>query len=57
MNAVEIDAGNLNRWIKGNIGVNGPNVEYQDQNGYVLYFSIVAEMVASPFGTILRLPA
>ena len=52
MNAVEIDVGNLNRWIKGNIGANGPNVEFNDQNGYVLYFSDRRGMVPSPFGTI-----
>jgi len=46
MNAVEIDVGNLQRWLAGKIGKNhatglssGPNVDYLAQNGYVLYFS------------------
>lgn len=39
MNAVEIDVGNLKRWLWGQIGVNGGNVDYQTQNGWVLYIS------------------
>jgi Tfp pilus assembly protein PilX len=46
MNAVEIDVGNLKRWLAGQIGKNpttglssGPNVDFLAQNGYVLYFS------------------
>ena len=46
MNAVEIDVGNLKRWLAGQIGKNpvtglssGPSVDYLAQNGYVLYFS------------------
>ncbi len=39
MNAVELDVGNLSRWLKGTIGANGPNVNYTSYNGYVLYFS------------------
>ena len=46
MNAVEIDVGNLKRWLLGQIGKNpatglssGPSVDYLAQNGYVLYFS------------------
>lgn len=52
MNAVEIDVGNLNKWIKGTIGASGLNVEYQAQNGYVLYFSDRRGEVPSPFGTV-----
>jgi hypothetical protein len=42
MNAVEIDVGNLNRWLTGAgayAGSSGPNVDYLSQNGYLLYFS------------------
>ncbi|HTC94113.1 MAG TPA: PilX N-terminal domain-containing pilus assembly protein [Terriglobales bacterium] len=39
MNLVEIDVGNLQRWLSGTIGANGTQVENQSQNGYVLYFS------------------
>jgi len=39
MNAVELDVGNLANWLKGTIGVNGPNVNYTNFHGYVLYFS------------------
>jgi len=39
MNAVEIDVGNLFRWLRGTIGSSGPSVDYLAQNGYVLYFS------------------
>ncbi|MGB9205064.1 MAG: hypothetical protein WCB94_13995, partial [Terriglobales bacterium] len=36
MNAVEIDVGNLKRWLSGAIVGNGGSVDYQEQNGYVL---------------------
>jgi hypothetical protein len=39
MNAVELDVGNLNQWLLGKTGTNGPNVNYTSQNGYILYFS------------------
>jgi len=39
MNAVELDVGNLRQWLLGNIGASGTNVNYTDENGYVLYFS------------------
>lgn len=39
MNAVELDVGNLNSWLAGKTGTNGPNVTYNTQNGYILYFS------------------
>jgi hypothetical protein len=39
MNAVEIDVGNLAKWLKGTIGTSGTSVNYSNQNGYVLYFS------------------
>ncbi len=39
MNAVELDVGNLTRWLNGTIGSSGTKVNYTNYNGYVLYFS------------------
>jgi len=39
MNAVEIDVGNLKKWLAGTIGTSGSGVDYATQNGYILYFS------------------
>ena len=47
MNAVEIDVGNLQLWLKGTIGTSGANVDYVAQNGYVLYFSDRRGMLSS----------
>jgi len=48
MNAVEIDVGNLKQWLLGNIGSSGASVDYQAQNGYVLYFSDRRGMLPNP---------
>ena len=49
MNAVEIDVGNLQQWLQGNIGTTGANkVDYATQNGYVLYFSDRRGMLLNP---------
>ncbi len=48
MNAVEIDVGNLKKWLAGNIGTSGTSVDYVAQNGYVLYFSDRRGMLPSP---------
>jgi Tfp pilus assembly protein PilX len=54
MNAVEIDVGNLRRWLgqpaggKPAIAGNGTLVDFVAQNGYVLYFSDRRGMVPSP---------
>ena len=48
MNAVEIDVGNLNRWLNGAIGTSGSSVDYAAQNGYVLYFSDRRGMLPNP---------
>jgi len=55
MNAVEIDVGNLRRWLgqaaangAAPIAGSGPQVDYVQQNGYVLYFSDRRGMVPSP---------
>ena len=48
MNAVEIDVGNLKRWLAGTIGTSGTSVNYTNQNGYVLYFSDRRGMLPNP---------
>ena len=48
MNAVEIDVGNLKRWLAGSIGSSGTSVDYVAQNGYVLYFSDRRGMLPNP---------
>ncbi len=48
MNAVEIDVGNLNRWLLGTIGSSGASVNSAAQNGYVLYFSDRRGMLPNP---------
>lgn len=48
MNAIELDVGNLNRWLNGAIGTSGSNVDYVAQNGYVLYFSDRRGMLPNP---------
>jgi len=50
MNAVEIDVGNLKRWLSGAIGTSGTNVNSVAQNGYVLYFSDRRGMLPNPNG-------
>lgn len=39
MNAVEIDVGNLKKWLAGTIGTTGTQISSLAENGYVLYFS------------------
>ncbi|HEY7352368.1 MAG TPA: hypothetical protein VH596_06325 [Terriglobales bacterium] len=51
MNAVELDVGNLNQWLKGNIPGSGSLVNYTNQNGYILYFSDRRGMLPNPNGT------
>jgi len=51
MNAVELDVGNLKRWLAGQTGVSGPLVDNVYQNGYVLYFSDRRGMLPSVWGT------
>ena len=48
MNAIEIDAGNLQRWLAGTIGATGNQVENISQNGYLLYFSDRRGMLPDP---------
>jgi hypothetical protein len=56
MNAVEIDVGNLKRWLAGNTGVSGPSVDFISQNGYILYFSDRRGMLPSVWGTQVSAP-
>lgn len=51
VNAVELDVGNLQQWLLGKIGASGGSVNYQSQNGYVLYFSDRRGMLPNPNGT------
>jgi hypothetical protein len=51
MNAVELDVGNLKRWLSGTTGVSGTNVDYIAQNGYVVYYSDRRGMLPNPNGT------
>jgi Tfp pilus assembly protein PilX len=39
INTVELDVGNLRRWLLGLTGATGTTVNFSTQNGYVLYFS------------------
>jgi Tfp pilus assembly protein PilX len=48
MNAVEIDVGNLKKWLAGSTGTSGGSVDYVAQNGYVLYFSDRRGMLLNP---------
>jgi hypothetical protein len=48
MNAVELDVGNLKRWLAGTIGTTGSSVNYVNQNGYILYFSDRRGMLPNP---------
>ena len=48
MNVVDLDVGNLARWLNGGIPGRGQNVNYSNENGYVLYFSDHRGMLADP---------
>ena len=48
MNAIELDMGNLKRWLWGSIGASGLSVDSQAQNGWVLYFSDRRGMLPNP---------
>jgi len=47
MNAVEIDVGNLAKWLASTSG-SGTKVDYVHQNGYILYFSDRRGMLMNP---------
>jgi type II secretory pathway pseudopilin PulG len=48
MNAVELDVGNLRKWLSGAIGTTGVNTESASQNGYILYYGDHRGMLADP---------
>jgi len=48
MNVIELDVGNLKKWLKGTIGATGGQVDYVAQNGYILYFSDRRGMLPDP---------
>jgi Tfp pilus assembly protein PilX len=48
MNAVELDVGNLAKWLNGSIAGSGTSVNYTAENGYVLYFSDHRGMETDP---------
>jgi Tfp pilus assembly protein PilX len=48
MNAVELDVGNLAKWLSGAIPGHGTSVNYTSNNGYVLYFSDHRGMLIDP---------
>jgi hypothetical protein len=56
MNAVELDVGNLKRWLAGATGTNGAAVNSTNQNGYILYFSDRRGMLPNPNGTFVTVP-
>ncbi len=54
MNAVELDVGNLRKWLKGNTPYSsgdGQSVNFSNQNGYLLYFSDRRGMEPDPNAT------
>ena len=52
MNVVELDVNNLKKWLANS--ANGKNVDYQTQNGYILYFSDRRGMQYAPAEVELR---
>ena len=50
MNIVELDVGNLKRWLQGETGITGTNTESSSQNGYVFYFSDRRGVLENPDG-------
>ena len=48
MNNVDLNVGNLKRWLEGTTGTTGTDVESTSQNGYVFYFSDRRGMLPDP---------
>ena len=53
MNIVELDVGNLKRWLLGDTGTTGTSTESASQNGYLFYFSDRRGMSPNPGGVIV----
>lgn len=51
-NVVELDVGNLRRWLTGAIGTTGTLTESTSQNGYIFYFSDQRGSVPGPDGRL-----
>jgi hypothetical protein len=47
-NTVELDVGNLRKWLLGTIGTSGTQVEETSQNGFLLHFSDRRGMLPNP---------
>ena len=52
MNLVELDVGNLKRWLEGTTGSTGTDTDSVPQNGYVFYFSDRRGMLPNGGGDI-----
>ena len=50
MNLVELDVGNLKRWLEGVTGTTGTSTESISHNGYLFYFSDRRGMLPNPDG-------
>jgi hypothetical protein len=50
INIVELDVGNLRRWLQGDTGITGASTESSSQNGYIFYFSDRRGVLANPDG-------
>ena len=50
MSVVELDVGNVKRWLEGNTGTTGTLTESSTQNGYIFYFSDRRGMRPNPSG-------
>ena len=53
INIIELDVGNLQRWLTGTIGTNGTDVETLSHNGYLFYFSDRRGMLPNPSGNVV----
>ena len=53
INIIELDVGNLQRWLTGTIGTNGADVETLSHNGYLFYFSDRRGMLPNPGGNVV----
>jgi hypothetical protein len=50
MNAIDLDVGNLKRWLLGTIGTTGTTISSAAENGYLVYFSDRRGMLPYPSG-------
>ncbi len=50
INIVELDVGNLKRWLQGDTGISGTSTESASLNGYLFYFSDRRGVLENPDG-------